>query len=310
MTVSELVGRGYDRNLVMGSLAGAGTLGFLIPPSVIMIIYGVLAEVSIIRLFIAGIIPGLMLAFAYMAYLGVVALVWPQVVPATERHFTWGERLRGLVDLGPVLFLMVAIIGSMYAGIASPTEAAAVGVLGALIVAAAQSSLTWPNLRNALMSALRTSSMVGLIIMGAFFMSVSMGYLGIPRSIATAIGALKLGPYELILMLVLLYAVLGCVLEGLSMIVMTLPITLPLVTAAGFDPIWFGVFMVLVVEMAQVTPPVGFNLFVIQGMTGAPLGVIARAAAPFFLIMALFTGFITIFPEIVTWLPNRVMARG
>jgi C4-dicarboxylate transporter DctM subunit len=310
MTVSELVGRGYDRNLVMGSLAGAGTLGFLIPPSVIMIIYGVLAEVSIIRLFIAGIIPGLMLAFAYMTYLGVVALLWPQVVPATERHFTWGERLRGLIDLGPVLFLMVAIIGSMYAGIASPTEAAAVGVLGALIVAAAQSSLTWPNLRNALMSALRTSSMVGLIIMGAFFMSVSMGYLGIPRSIATAIGALKLGPYELILMLLLLYAVLGCVLEGLSMIVMTLPITLPLVTAAGFDPIWFGVFMVLVVEMAQVTPPVGFNLFVIQGMTGAPLGVIARAAAPFFLIMVLFTVFITIFPEIVTWLPNRVMVRG
>jgi C4-dicarboxylate transporter DctM subunit len=310
MTVSELVGRGYDRNLVMGSLAGAGTLGFLIPPSVIMIIYGVLAEVSIIRLFIAGIIPGLMLAFAYMSYLGVVALIWPQVMPATERHFTWGERLRGLVDLGPVLFLMVAIIGSMYAGIASPTEAAAVGVLGALIVATAQSSLTWPNLRNALMSALRTSSMVGLIIMGAFFMSVSMGYLGIPRQIATAIAALELGPYELILMLLLLYAVLGCVLEGLSMIVMTLPITLPLVTAAGFDPIWFGVFMVLVVEMAQVTPPVGFNLFVIQGMTGAPLGVIARAAAPFFLIMVLFTAFITIFPEVVMWLPNRVMVRG
>ncbi len=309
MTLTELGARGYDRDLVMGSLAGAGTLGFLIPPSVIMIIYGVLAEVSIIKLFIAGIIPGLLLAAGYMLYIGAHALLRPEVTPRAEAQFGWGDRLRGLLELGPVVFLMVAIIGSMYAGIASPTEAAAVGVLGALLIAVAQSSLNWPNLRDAFMAALRTSSMVGLIIMGAVFMSVTMGFLGIPRQVATWIASLNLGPYELIAMLVLIYALLGCVLEGLSMIVMTLPITLPLVTAAGFDPIWFGVFLVLVVEMAQITPPVGFNLFVIQGMTGAPMGRIARAALPFFLIMIGFTAVLTVFPGIATYLPAQISLR-
>ena len=309
MTLTELVARGYDRDLAMGSLAGAGTLGFLIPPSVIMIIYGVLAEVSIIKLFIAGIIPGLLLAGLFMAYLGVYAAVHPETTPRKEDRFTWGDRFRGLIELGPVVFLMAAIIGSMYAGIASPTEAAAVGVLGSLVIAAVQSSLTWPNLRDAFMAALRTSSMVGLIIMAAVFMSVTMGYLGIPRQVATAIAALDLGPYALIAMLVVIYAILGCILEGLSMIVMTLPITLPLVTAAGFDSIWFGVFLVLVVEMAQITPPVGFNLFVIQGMTGASLGRIARAALPFFFIMVAFTAAITALPSLATWLPAQISLR-
>lgn len=310
MTLSELTRRGYGESLAMGSLAGAGTLGFLIPPSVIMIIYGVLAEVSILKLFIAGIIPGLALAGSYMAYLGLASALRPGATPAAEDRFGWRERVGGLVTLGPVFLLIAALMGSMYGGLASPTEAAAVGVLGALFIAALQKSLTPANLRDALMAAMRTSSMVGLIIVGAMFMSVAMGFLGIPRAIATLIGSWELQPVALILVLILFYAVLGCVLEGLSVIVMTLPITLPLVVSAGFDPIWFGVFLVLVVEMAQITPPVGFNLFVIQGMTGAPIGRVAAAAFPFFLIMIAFTLLITLLPEIVTFLPSRVRLAG
>ena len=310
MTLSELDRRGYDRDLAMGSLAGAGTLGFLIPPSVIMIIYGVLAEVSILKLFIAGVVPGFLLAGTFMLYLGLQARLRPAMTPVGEAAFTWRERIRSLAQLGPVLFLIILILGSMYGGYASPTEAAAVGVAGALIISAVQRTLTRANMGTALMAAVRTTSMIGLIICAASFLSVAMGFLGLPRAIATFIGELNLSPLELIVVLILFYALLGCVLEGLSMIVMTLPITLPLITAAGFDPIWFGVFVVLVVEMAQITPPVGFNLFVIQGMTGEPAGRVIRAAFPFFLLMASFTVLIALFPGLVLWLPNHVTLRG
>jgi len=310
MTVSELLHRGYEKRIVMGSLAGAGTLGFLIPPSVIMIIYGVLAEVSILKLFIAGIVPGLLLAFTYMAYLGIYAGVRPDATPASEEDFSTADRLRSVAELGPVLFLIVLILGSMYGGIASPTEAAAVGVFGALLISAWQRTLTLDNLKTSLMAAVKTSSMVGLIIMAAVFLSVAMGFLGVPRAIANWIGTLDLSPMGLILTLVFFYILLGCVLEGLSMIVMTLPITLPLVTAAGFDPIWFGVFVVLVVEMAQITPPVGFNLFVIQGMTGEPISAITRAAMPFFIIMLLFALLLALLPELALYLPSKITLRG
>ena len=192
----------------------------------------------------------------------------------------------------------------------APTEAAAVGVFGALVISAWQRTLTWENLKTSLMSAVKTSSMVGLIIMSAVFLSVAMGFLGVPRAIASWIATLELSPMGLILALVLFYIILGCVLEGLSMIVMTLPIMLPLVTAAGFDPIWFGVFVVLVVEMAQITPPVGFNLFVIQGMTGESIGVITRAAMPFFVIMLLFALMLALLPELALYLPSKVTLRG
>jgi tripartite ATP-independent transporter DctM subunit len=209
-----------------------------------------------------------------------------------------------------VLFLIFLILGSMYGGFASPTEAAAIGVLGAALISAWQRTLTAENLKTALMAAVKTSSMVGLIIISAVFLSVAMGFLGVPRAVANWIATLDLSPMGLIVVLVLFYVMLGCVLEGLSMIVMTLPITLPLVTAAGFDPIWFGVFVVLVVEMAQITPPVGFNLFVIQGMTGAPIGAITRAAFPFFLIMLLFALLLALLPELVLYLPSKVTLRG
>ena len=310
ITLSELFRRGYDRKLVMGSLAGAGTLGFLIPPSVIMIIYGVLSETSILKLFIAGILPGLLLALCYMTFLGAKALINPSLVPETTEAPTWKDRLVGLVDLGPVVFLILLVMGSMYGGFASPSEAAAVGVLGALLVAAGQRTLSWKTFTHSCLSAVRTTSMIALIVTGAVFLSVSMGFLGVPRMIAGEIAALELSPMGLILLLLVFYAILGCVLDGLSAIVMTLPITLPLVLAAGFDKIWFGVFVVIVVEMAQITPPVGFNLFVIQGLTGEDIGKVALATMPFFFIMCALALVIAVFPEIATFLPSTVKLSG
>lgn len=310
ITMTELFRRGYDKDLAMGSLAGAGTLGFLIPPSIIMIIYGVLAEASILKLFIAGIVPGLLLACSYMGYLGLRAALDPSKVPAEELNATWRQRIIALKDLGPVLFLIVAVIGSMYGGIASPSEAAAVGVLGALVVSGFQGSLTRENIVSIAYGSIRTISMIGLIVAAASFLSSAMGFLGVPRAVAAEISAMELSPLMLILLLLVFYVGLGCVLEGMSTIVMTLPITLPLIIAAGFDKIWFGVFLVLVVEMAQITPPVGFNLFVIQGMTGEKIGRIARATFPFFLIMVALVLLITLFPGVVTYLPSLVEFRG
>ena len=310
ITLTELLRRGYDRDLAMGSLAGAGTLGFLIPPSIILIIYGVLAETSILKLFLAGIIPGLMLALLYMTWLGVRASWKSSLAPDEAERMSLADKVLGLRHLGPVVFLILAVLGSMYGGIASPSEAAAVGVLGALVVSAAQGTLTWETIRKAGLGAVRTISMIGLIVAGAYFLSIAMGFLGVPRMIAGEIAALGLSPIALIVLLLVFYAILGCVLEGMSSIVMTLPITLPLVQAAGFDKIWFGVFLVIVVEMAQITPPVGFNLFVIQGMTGERIGRIARATFPFFLIMAGLALLITFVPEVVTFLPNAIQLGG
>lgn len=306
ITLTELLRRGYDRDLAMGSLAGAGTLGFLIPPSIILIIYGVLSETSILKLFIAGVIPGLLLAFLYMTWLGLRATWNPAVAPDETERLSLADKLIGLRHLGPVVFLILAVLGSMYGGFASPSEASAVGVLGALIVSAAQGTLNRETIRKASLGAVRTISMIGLIVAGAYFLSIAMGFLGVPRMIAREIVALELSPIALIVMLLVFYAILGCVLEGMSSIVMTLPITLPLVQAAGFDKIWFGVFLVVVVEMAQITPPVGFNLFVIQGMTGERIGRIALATLPFFLIMVGLALLITFVPEVVTFLPDTI----
>jgi tripartite ATP-independent transporter DctM subunit len=309
ITTTELLARGYDRNLVIGSLAGAGTLGFLIPPSVIMIIYGVLAAESVLKLFIAGIIPGLILAGAYSGYLAVRALINPALVGEMPPPTTWAERGRALVGLAPVVFLIVLVVGSMYGGYASPTEAAAVGVAGAALIGIGQRTLTWRGMREAAVEAALTCSMIGFIIIGAVFLSVVLGYLGVPRFIAAQIQALDLSPFGLILVLLVFYILLGCVMEGMSAIVLTLPITLPLVQHAGYDKLWFGVFLVLVVEMAQITPPVGFNLIVIQRLTGDRIGRVARAALPFFFIMIAMVVLISVFPGIVGWLPSTVAAR-
>jgi tripartite ATP-independent transporter DctM subunit len=309
MTLQELLKRGYDRNLAMGSLAGAGTIGLLIPPSIAMVVYGVLAETSILDLFIAGIVPGLIVAALYMAWIAFRAITDPSVAPAEDGVPTWGDRLRALMDLGPVLFLIAAVIGSMYSGVASVTEAAAVGVVGALIVAAGQRTLSWPNLKSALLGTVRTCSMIGLILCGALFLAKAMTLLGVPAAVADWVRSLGLSPYMLILVLLVVYLILGTALDGLSAMVMTLPIAIPLVTAAGFDKVWFGIFMVLVIEMAQITPPVAFNLSVIQSISGQSMSYLTRVTMPYLLIMMLFVILLAVFPQIVLWLPEQVLGR-
>ncbi len=306
MTLAELKARGYNENLAMGSLCGAGTLGFLIPPSIILILYGVLSETSIIDLFIAGVVPGAMLAASYMAYIAIRVMMNPSLVPDDQTSPTWTDRLRALGDLAPILGLIAVIIGSMYAGIASPSEAATIGVAGALVVAIAQRALTRRTVSLAFMGAIKTCSMIGLILAGALFLSKAMAFLGLPQAVAASITALDLSPFALILLLTIFYIALGCVIDGLSAIVMTLALVLPLVSAAGFDQVWFGIFLVIVVEMSQITPPVGFNLFVVQGLTGASIGRIAKASLPFFLIMVVMVIIIALFPDIVTFLPRSM----
>ena len=304
ITLAELLSRGYDRRLAVGSLAGAGTLGFLIPPSIPMIVYGVVADVSILELFIAGVVPGIILAIMFMGWIAFRAWRNPSLVPPMEPPVPRAEAMRSLFQLVPIIFLILFVMGSLYFGFASITEAAAIGVLGALIVALVQRTLTLAGLWGALLGTVRTCSMIGLILVGALFLSKAMARLGLPAEIAETIQSWGLTPWMLILVLLLFYLALGCVLDGLSAIVMTLPVTLPLAVAAGFDPIWYGVFLIITIEMAQITPPVGFNLFVIQGLTKEGIFRIAAYAWPFCVIMMLFTALITAFPEIVTFLPH------
>ncbi|AJY45264.1 TRAP transporter large permease [Martelella endophytica] len=304
VTLPELQRHGYDRRLSIGSLAGAGTLGFLIPPSIIMIIYGVVAEQSILRLFIAGIIPGLLLATCYSLYIATAHTIAGG--HGESIVYSWRQRWRGLLEIAPMAALIFGIMGALYFGLASPTELASVGVLGAIILAALRRELSLANLASAGRSAARTSAMMGLILLGAALLNAALGFLGLPRAIAGWIAALQLAPFALIAMLLVFYIIVGMFLDGTSIIVMTLPITLPLVTSAGFDPIWFGVFVVVAVEISQITPPVGFNLFVIQAQTGEPVGNLVRAVAPFFLILVGFALLLTAFPQIVLWLPGKM----
>ncbi len=304
VSLPELQARGYDRQLAMGSLAGAGTLGFLIPPSIIMIIYGVVAEQSIIELFVAGIIPGLTLALLYMFYIA-IQQQWSGTQPFIPKP-GWQERLQALWDIGPVAILIIGIMGSLYLGFASVSELAAIGVLGAVLIAVVTGQFSLRAMIRAGRRAVRTSAMIGLIIIGAALLNSAFGFLGIPKAIAGLIGAWQLAPFNLIIVLLLFYAALGMFLDGTSIIVMTLPITLPLVTAAGYDPVWFGIFIVVAVEISQITPPIGFNLFVIQSQTGEGIGTIARAALPFFIILLAFALLLAAFPPIALWLPGTL----
>jgi len=311
VTLAELEKRGYDHRMSIGSLAGAGTLGFLIPPSTMLIIYGVLAEESVLKLFLAGFIPGLIISGLYMSYIMFYSLFIKDVAPKERMlHFTNREKLKSIIDLGPIVLLILLIMVAMYGGYATPTEAASVGVLGSLLIGFFQRSLSFKAIKDALMSATRTGSMIGLIIIGAVFLSEMMGFLRIPDLLATKIVAMNLSPVALITLLLIFYIFLGCIMEGMSILVMTLPITLPLVLQAGYSKIWFGIFMVIVIELAQITPPVGFNLYIIQGLTGDNIGYIAKATLPFFIIMALFAIFIAFYPEIVTYIPDLIVFTG
>jgi len=307
ITLDELSKRGYDRSLAIGSLAGAGTLGFLIPPSLIMIIYGVLSDTSIGKLFIGGVIPGLVLAGFYSLYIVSRALLNPQVVPDHKERFTGRDRFASLGDLAPVLLLVFVVLGGIYFGFTTPTEAAVIGVLGSLLLALAYRNLTWDNFRQSLLQAVRTTGMICLIIAGAAFLSQVVGFVGIARGISQAIAAMQLSPYTLLLVLGLMYLLLGMILDGISIVVMTLPIVLPIVIQAGFSPLWFGIFLVIMVELSQITPPVGFSLFVIQGIAAEPVAAILKATLPFFLIMIGMVMLLALFPEMVLYLPEKMI---
>ena len=306
ITVPELARRGYDERMTIGSLAGAGTLGLLIPPSIMMIVYGVAADVSIARLFVAGVLPGVLLMALFSGYIGVWALLNPARTPPREAVTTLVQKIYAARMLIPTFLLVAAVIGSIYAGIATPTESAVLGVVGALLISVAGGSLTRKALVDSIMGAMKTSCMIAFILTGASFLTVAMGFTGIPRAMATWIGEQAFQPWQLIAVLTLLFIVLGCFLDGISMIVLTASVILPSVKAAGIDLLWFGIYIVLVVEMAQITPPVGFNLFVLQGLTGKDMFYVARAAFPFFLLMVLAVVLIWVFPEIVTYLPGKM----
>jgi len=306
MSIPELRKRGYPERMVIGSLAGAGTLGLLIPPSIILIVYGVSAEMSIGRLFIAGVLPGVMLVLLFMGYIGIWALRHGDEVPPPEPGLPILERIRRSGRLIPVIVLIVGVIGSIYAGIATPTEAAAVGVAGALLLSAITGSLSWQVFLDGLMGATRTSCMIVFILAGAAFLTVAMGYTGIPRHLAQWIDALGLSPYALIAALTVFFIIMGCFLDGISIVVLTASVLLPMVQQADIDLLWFGIFLVLVVEMAQITPPVGFNLFVLQGLTGQNIFRVAKASLPFFLLLMTAVVLIVLFPGLATWLPQQM----
>jgi C4-dicarboxylate transporter, DctM subunit len=306
MSIPELRARAYDERMTIGTLAGAGTLGLLIPPSIIMIVYGVTVNESIAKLFIAGILPGIMLALLFMGYIAIAAWLRPRIMPPRDAPTPWRQKLRGSIALAPVILLILAVLGSIYTGVATATEAAALGVAGALVISALQGSLTRASFMESLLGATRTSSMIALILAGSAFLTLAMGFTGLPRTLAETIGAMGLSPIALIVALTVFYIVLGCFLDGISMVVLTMAVVEPMIRQAGIDLLWFGIYLVIVVEMAQITPPIGFNLFVLQGMTGRDIGYIARAALPMFFIMCLAVALVVAFPEVVTFLPSHL----
>ena len=306
MTLPELKRRGYPEDMTIGTLAGAGTLGLLIPPSIIMIVYGVAADVSISDLFIAGVVPGILLATLFSGYIMIWALRHPDQVPPRDAPMSFAQKIKASSSLIPVVLLITTVLGSIYAGIATATEAAGVGVVGALVLSTLQGSMNWPTFRESLMGATRLYCMIAMILAGAAFLTLAMGYIGLPRHLAEWISGLGLSQFGLIMALMVFFIILGCFLDGISVVVLTMGVLMPTVLAAGIDPIWFGIFVVLVVEMAQITPPVGFNLFVLQGMTGKELPYIARVAMPMFFLMVGAVVLIYFMPELVTWLPHQM----
>jgi tripartite ATP-independent transporter DctM subunit len=309
VALPELLKRGYSEKLALGSLATAGTLGILIPPSITMVVYAVAADASIIRIFLAGFLPGLLLMLLFSGYIAWWSLRHPELVPAADPPTTLREKIRRSGNLIPCSALIVFIVWVLVAGWATATECAAYGVLGALLLAGWSRSLTWASFAEGLMGATRSSCMIMFILAGAAFLTKTMAFTGIPRALAEWVDALQLSPYSLIFVLTLVYLVLGTALDGISMIVLTSAVVLPMIQKAGFDLVWFGIFIVLLVEIAEVTPPVGFNLFVLQNMTGKDSNTIAKAAVPFFACLVVCIALITTFPQIVTVLPDAVMGK-
>jgi C4-dicarboxylate transporter DctM subunit len=306
MSIPELRKRKYPEKLLLGSLAGSGTLGLLIPPSIILIIYGVTIEDSIAKLFMAGILPGIMLAVMFMLYVIFWSILNKKLMPKSTKNFSFVEKVQGSKQLLPVIFLITAVIGSIYTGIATATEAASLGVVGALILSFFQGTLSKETFNLSLLGATKTSCMIAFIIAGSTFLSLAMGFTGLPRNLAIWIDGMSLSPYTLLFVLTIFYIILGMFLDGISAVVLTMAIIEPMIRQAGFDMIWFGIYLVIVVEMAQITPPVGFNLFVLQSMANKDMAFIAKSAFPLFLLMILAVIIVIIFPEIALWLPNKM----
>ena len=307
MSIPELRKRKYPEKILLGSLAGSGTLGLLIPPSIILIIYGVAVQESIAKLFIAGIIPGIMIALIFMSYVIIWSLINKKEMPKILEEFSFLEKVKRSKQLLPVIILILAVIGSIYSGIATATEAASLGVVGALVLSYFQKSLNFETFKSSLLGATKTSCMIAFILAGSTFLSLAMGFTGLPRNLAIWIQNMELSPYVLIFVLMIFYIILGMFLDGISAVVLTMAIIEPMIRQAGFDMIWFGIFLVIVVEMAQITPPVGFNLFVLQGMANRDMGFIARSAFPLFLLMILAVVLVVIFPEIALWMPQQMV---
>lgn len=298
MTVPELRKRGYHEPMVIGTLAGSGTLGLMIPPSIIMIVYGVLAQQSIARLFIAGILPGIMLIVLFMGFVAIWSLMNPTKVPAADPKIPFMEKLNRSRRLIPVLALILFVIGSIYGGIATPTEAATIGVFGSLILAWLGGSLSIRSFAESLMSAMKVSCMISFVIAGAAALSMAAAFISIPQALANWVNAMELSPYVLLAVLTLVFIIMGCFLEGVSILVLSSAVVIPMVQAAGLDLIWFGIYMVVVIELAQITPPLGFNLFVMQNMTGKDIVQVTRATLPFFLLLVIAVAMLAIFPDI------------
>jgi tripartite ATP-independent transporter DctM subunit len=310
VALPELQRRGYDERMSLGSLCGAGTLGLLIPPSIIMIVYAVAAEVSILKMFVAGVLPGIVLIALFSGCIVAWALLNPGKTPAQSEDMRWRERLHRARHLIPCVLLIIFVMAAMFTGYATATEAAAVGVLGSLIIAGWTGTLTWANFRASLMGATRLSCMILFILAGAAFMSSCMAFTGVPRALAEWVASLHMSRYGLLAVLTLIYILLGMVIDGISMIVLTMTIVLPMVQAAGIDLIWFGIFIVILVEIAQITPPVGFNLFVLQTMTGRDIHYVALASVPFFFMMLAALVIIIAFPGLCTWLPGVLIGAA
>ncbi len=306
MSIPELRARNYPETMIIGTLAGAATLGLMIPPSLALIVYGVTVNESITQLFFAGVFPGLVLAFMFMGYVALYSIFSKSWQPTPEGAMTFVEKVKNSRFLLPVICLILVVIGSMYLGYATATEAAAFGVIGSLVLAAGQGSLNWESFRESLMGATRTSAMIALILAGAAFLKLSMGFTGLPRALADMIAAMELTRFQLLMALLVFYIILGMFLDGISSVVLTMAVVEPMVREAGIDLIWFGIFVVVVVEMAQITPPIGFNLFVLQGMTDHEMSYISKASLPMFMIMVLMVFVLIWFPDIALWLPENL----
>ncbi len=307
ITTEELKNRGYNRSLSIGSLAGAGSLGLLIPPSLVMIVYGIQAEVSISKLFMAGIFPGLMIAALYSGYIILRVLNKPDLCPDEQTNST--TFLESLILLSPIIFLISIVMGAIYTGIATPSEAAAVGVFATLIILWKEKQLTFNMIKEAMTATLLSSTMVCSILISAALLSTAMGFLHLPSELAEYIASLDLSPVYLLISLACFYIILGLFLDGISITVMSLPITLPIIIQAGFDPLWFGIFLIILIELGQITPPVGFNLFVLQGLTKEKISTVAKASFPFFILMCIAALILCFTPEIALWLPNTLLDK-